>query len=161
MNHRLSPARHREDGSEVGPVPALPMFIVGVGASAGGLEALESLFGHVRPNLGISYVVVQHLSPDFKSMMVELLGRHTKLRVVEIEDGSSPQQNCIHLVGPKSLVALRDGVFRLMERDGTRLPFPINLFLTSLAEQQGDQCAAVILSGTGTDGTHGSRVIKE
>ena len=135
--------------------------MVAVGASAGGLEALQDLFRHVNADSGLSFVVVQHLPSDFKSMMAELLARQTQLRAVEIEDGTSPLPNCIHVIPPHRLVTLEGAYFRCAERDSARALMPFNAFLTSLAESQGDQSIAVILSGTGSDGTHGARVLKE
>ncbi len=141
--------------------PALPFFVIAIGASAGGLEALQELFRHVDPHAGVSYVVIQHLSPDFKSMMAELLGRHTRLSVVEIRDGTRPVPECIHVIAPNHVVTLEAGFFRMVDRTAARGASPVNVFLESLALTQGDQCAAIILSGTGIDGTHGARLVKE
>jgi two-component system CheB/CheR fusion protein len=139
----------------------LPFFVVAVGASAGGLEAAQDLFRHLGPDSGLSFVLIQHLPPDFKSMLSQLLGRQTQLQVLEIEDGSSPIPNCVHVAPPHCVVTLEQGRFRCTARDEARVLLPINVFLTSLAEEQGDQSVAVILSGTGSDGSHGSRVLKE
>ena len=166
----VAPGQSVAPGLSVGPglnddaephPPALPFFVVAVGASAGGLEALQDLFRHVNADSGLSFVVVQHLPSDFKSMMAELLARQTQLRAVEIEDGTSPLPNCIHVIPPHRLVTLEGAYFRCAERDSARALMPFNAFLTSLAESQGDQSIAVILSGTGSDGTHGARVLKE
>jgi two-component system CheB/CheR fusion protein len=139
----------------------LPFFVVAVGASAGGLEASQDLFRHLAPGSGLSFVFIQHLPPDFKSMMSQLLGRQTQLQVVEIEEGASPLPNCVHVAPPHCVVTLEQGRFRCTSRDVARVLLPINVFLSSLAEEQGDQGVAVILSGTGSDGTHGARVLKE
>ncbi len=150
-----------QGGTEIDRTSALPFFVAGVGASAGGLEALQAFFREAQPGEGIAYVVIQHLSPDFKSMMVELLARHTKLEVVEAADGVVPAPDTIYLIPPKCGLRLRNGQLRVTEREPASPPLPINVFLESLALEQGDLCAAIILSGTGTDGTHGVRLLKE
>ncbi len=147
--------------SEGSQEQALPFFVVGVGASAGGLEALQAFFHRTRPSAAVCYVVVQHLSPDFKSMMSELLSRRTSLEVHDIRHGTAPRPGCIYLLGPKQVLTLEHGRFCIQERFPSGLFLPINLFFGSLATHQGDQCAAVVLSGTGTDGTHGARQVKE
>ncbi len=143
------------------PVPQLPFFIAGIGASAGGLEALEEFFSKVEPGHGVAYVVIQHLSPDFKSMMSQLLPRHTALRVTEAEHDTVPTPDRVYLLPAKKVMRLKHGRFHLTEREHTYLPRPINVFFESLAQEQGDQCAVIVLSGTGTDGTHGARIVKE
>src|SRR4051812_17316098 len=146
---------------EAAPTPALPFFVGAVGASAGGLEALQDLFRHVSAESGLCFVVIQHLPLDFKSALAQLLGRQTALPVLEIEDGSSPLANCIHIVPAHGVVTLEAGRFCCRERDAGHPVLPINAFLTSLAHEQADQGAALILSGTGSDGTHGARVLRE
>ncbi len=150
-----------DETSELDAQARLPFFIAGVGASAGGLEALEEFFRGVVPGAGIAYVVVQHLSPDFKSMMTELLQRHTRLRVTEVEHDTVPVPDRVYILPAKKALFLENGRFKLADRETAHLTRPINLFFESLANGQGDQCAGIILSGTGTDGTHGIRVIKE
>ncbi len=146
---------------DFGREPVLPYFVAGIGASAGGLEALTEFFSAAKKGAGIAYVVVQHLSPDFKSMMVELLSRHTPLEVTDVTQGQTPQPDAIYLLPPKRTLLVEDGKFVLDERDPSRVVLPINVFLESLAREQRELCAGVILSGTGTDGTHGCRQIKE
>ena len=136
--------------------PALPFPVVGIGASAGGLEALQDIFSNVRDGSKMAFFVVQHLSPDFKSMMVEILQRHTKLHVLHAADELDIAPGHVYLLPPKKDVRLQGRQMRLEDRpSGGGLHLPIDLFLESLAEVQGESAVAVILSGTGTDGTRG------
>lgn len=139
------------------------LFIVGVGASAGGLEALDDFFSHAPVDGGVAYVVVQHLSPDYKSLMVELLSKKTKLPVSQVTDGIAVEPNHIYLIPPNQNMTIRDKKLHLTQRNKTelRLHLPIDLFLRSLASALGEESIAVILSGTGSDGTSGVRAIKE
>lgn len=131
-------------------------FIVGIGASAGGLESLEQLFRHMPTSSGMAFVVIQHLSPDFKSMMSELLARDTSMRIVVVEDGMRVEGNVIYLMPPKKEMMLADGCLHLSDKDVSHgLTLPIDRFLESLAREMGDAAIAVILSGSGTDGTRG------
>ncbi|MEM6468291.1 MAG: CheR family methyltransferase [Planctomycetota bacterium] len=130
--------------------------IVGIGASAGGLEALEELFSDADPAEPIAYVVIQHLSPDFKSLMDELLARRTRLAVHVIEDTMVVQPGTIYLLPPKKEAILSGGRLLLTDRARTEpVTFPIDHFLRSLAQDSGSRAVGVILSGTGTDGTRG------
>lgn len=134
----------------------LTHFVAGIGASAGGLEALEQLFSHVDPEKSISYIVVQHLSPDFESLMDQLLGRITAMPIVQIEDGVEVEPGTIYLLPPKKEVILSDGHLLLTERSSHReLSFPIDSFFRSLAQDAGQRAVAIILSGTGSDGSRG------
>ncbi|MEI6221678.1 MAG: chemotaxis protein CheB [bacterium] len=136
--------------------------IVGIGASAGGLEALQDFFSHMAPDSGLAFVVVQHLSPDYKSLMVELLSKNTKMQVVRIEDGMRLEKNKVFLIPPKQNVTLIGKKFKLTVQDHSAgLNLPIDLFLRSLAENWGERSVGIILSGTGSDGTRGIRAIKE
>lgn len=135
-------------------------YIVGVGASAGGLEALQELFAAVEPTGLFSYVVVQHLSPDYKSLMPELLSRHTTLEVRHVEDGISLESDVVYLLPPKNNITIFHGKLFLTAQEPT-LNLPIDIFFRSLAEDQGDHAVGIILSGTGSDGTRGVRALKE
>ncbi|OQX26006.1 MAG: hypothetical protein BWK80_12700 [Desulfobacteraceae bacterium IS3] len=138
-----------------------PSYIVGIGASAGGLEALQTFFNHMPAQNGLGFVVIQHLSPDYKSLMVELLSKHTQMEVLRAEDGMSIRPNCVYLIPPKKNMAVHGGNLYLSdqpERHGLNLP--IDVFLRSLAEDQEDRAIGIILSGTGSDGTRGVRAIK-
>ena len=136
-------------------------FIVGIGASAGGLEALSLLLRSLPKNLGLSYVVVQHLSPTYRSMMSQLLGRETTMPVRDIEDSMSPEPNTVYITPPNRNLTLLDGHFRLVEPAKESLPKPsVNRFFASLAEEIGESTIGIILSGTGSDGAAGIHAIK-
>lgn len=130
--------------------------VVGVGASAGGLEALENLFSALPPAVDFAFVVVQHLSPDHRSMMAELLTRRTQMRVVPAKHGEPLQANTVYLNSPGKLLSLVDGRFFVSELPPGHRVLPIDHFFTSLATAQGEDCVAVVLSGTGSDGARGS-----
>lgn len=139
-----------------------PFTIVGVGASAGGLEALETFFAGVASNSGLGYVVVQHLSPDFKSMMGELLSRHTNMPILSVEDGLEVKPDHVYLLPPRKEMIVSDGRLLLTDRGPSeKLNLPIDTFLRSLAQNVASQAAAVVLSGTGSDGSRGVRAIRE
>ncbi len=136
-------------------------YLVGIGASAGGLEALSTLIAALPTDLGISYVVLQHLSPTHRSMMAQLLGRETAMAVLEVEDGVQPEPNTIYVAPATSNVIMKDGCLMLIEGPPEARPRPsVNLFLTSLAEEKIEDAIGVILSGTGSDGAAGLRDIK-
>ncbi|MCA9124054.1 MAG: PAS domain-containing protein [Planctomycetaceae bacterium] len=136
--------------------------IVGVGASAGGLEALETLFDHVPEKSGMAFVVVQHLSPDFRSMMDELLSRHTRMAIHRVEDGMRVEPDSVYLIPPKKEMIIQDGQLLLSDKDPKLgLSLPIDTFLRSLAQDAGDRAIAVILSGTGSDGSRGVKAIHD
>lgn len=134
-------------------------FVVAVGASAGGLEALERFFSHCPTASGAAFVVVQHLSPDHKSMMSDLLGRHTRMPVRVVEDGLTIGPDQVYLIPPGSLMRIADERFRLTPKPPHALALPIDIFLASLADAYGSSSVAVILSGTGSDGTRGAAAI--
>ena len=137
-----------------------PTFIVGIGASAGGLAALESFFDHMPADSGMAFVVIQHLSPDFKSLMDDLLARHTGMAIHRVTSGIALQPNSIYLIPPKSHMTVAKGKLYLTERElGQHLDLPIDLFLSSLAADAGERAVAVILSGTGSDGSRGVQEI--
>lgn len=136
-------------------------FVVGIGASAGGLEALTALISHLPDDLGASYVIVQHMSPNHRSMLVQLLARETSMQVNEAEAGTSPLPNQIYVTPPNRNISVLDGVFMLAEPAAEVMPKPsINTFLVTLAEDRGEDAIAVILSGTGSDGAVGVRAVK-
>jgi len=136
--------------------------IVGIGASAGGLEALEKLFRNMPPDTGMGFVVVQHLSPEYKSLMVELLSKHTRMSVLRAEDGHPVHPDCVYLIPPKKNMTIEGGKLQLREKDSQAvINLPIDIFLRSLAEDQGETAIGIILSGTGSDGMRGVRAIKE
>lgn len=138
-----------------------PTHIVGVGASAGGLEAIEQLFSSISPNTGMAFVVIQHLSPDYKSLMVEILSKKTDMEVLRAEENLEVLANHIYLITPNTNLTIFHGRLLLHEKVQVGINLPIDIFLKSLAEDQGEKAAAIILSGTGSDGMRGVRSIKE
>ncbi|MBS4040937.1 MAG: PAS domain S-box protein [Flavobacteriales bacterium] len=135
--------------------------IIGIGASAGGLEPLELFFEFAKPNSGFSYVLIQHLAPNHKSLMDELLSRHTTLPIEIIQHEMMLEPGKIYLNPPKKIVDLQDGHFILTEKEDRQLSFPISSFFNSLAEQAHEKACAIIMSGTGSDGSEGVKYIKE
>lgn len=156
MSQNLSHTNGQEDH-----LPSqLPFRIVGIGASAGGLESLEKFFRALPDDTDMAFVVVQHLSPDFKSMMDELLARHTAMPIRIVEDGMLVKPNKVYLLPPNKEMTILDGRLRLTGRDPNQgLTLPIDIFLRSLAQNGGACSAAIILSGTGSDGSKGIREI--
>ena len=137
-------------------------FIVGIGASAGGMEAIHDLFDYMPDNTGFTFVVIQHLSPDYKSLMAELLSRHTEMKVFEAQHGVKVMPNCIYVIPSKKLITIHEGKLLLDEKLKSRLPNnAIDIFFESLAEDAGKNAIGIVLSGTGTDGTKGIEAIKE
>lgn len=135
-------------------------LVVAVGASAGGLEALKQFFEPIRSAENMAFAVIQHLSPDHQSHMGEILGRTTPLPVKTIEDGMKVDPGQIYCNPPGKEVGLFHGVFRLSDSTAPGIRAPIDYFFRSLAEDQDKNAVAVILSGTGTDGTLGIKEIK-
>ncbi|MEB3225682.1 MAG: chemotaxis protein CheB [Synechococcus sp.] len=134
-------------------------FIVGIGASAGGLQALEAFFANLPPNPGAAFVVVQHLSPNFRSMMVELLQRRTTLPVAAIEDQTTLALDQVYILPVGFRVRLQDQRL-ILERDRNHHNnYPIDHFFLSLARERGDRTIGILLSGTGRDGTEGLKAI--
>jgi two-component system CheB/CheR fusion protein len=130
--------------------------IVGIGASAGGLESLERLFTRLPIDTGMAFVVLQHLSPDFKSLMDELLARRTAMPIRHAEHEVAVEPNCVYLLPPMKEMIIRERRLLLSDRDPRHgLALPIDHFLRSLAEDVGDRAIAVILSGSGSDGSRG------
>ena len=143
-------------------LPDSPRFVVALGASAGGLEALESFFDHTPNDTGMAFVVIQHLSPDYKSLMVELLSRHTQMKVVRAEHGMPICENHVYLIPPKTNMTVQDGRLQLSQQvSNAGIQLPIDVFFRSLAAAYGERAIGVILSGTGSDGMRGVRAIKE
>ncbi|HWN70853.1 MAG TPA: chemotaxis protein CheB, partial [Haliangium sp.] len=149
------------DGNE-GPPPEF--FVVGIGASAGGLDALASLLKHLRLD-SMALVVVQHLSPGHESVLPELLSRVSNIEVLPVVDGIKVEPNHVYVIPPNADLAILQGVLHLMPpvtpATGHGVRLPIDYFFRSLAEDQGRCAIGVILSGTGTDGTLGLKAIKE
>jgi two-component system CheB/CheR fusion protein len=144
------------------PKSTLPFPIVGIGASAGGLEALESFLGRVPEKSGLAFVVIQHLDPTHKGLMPELLQRTTGMEVFQGKDELAVKPNCVYVIPPNRDMSILHGVLHLFEPTEPRgLRLPIDFFLRSLAEDRQEYSIGVILSGMGSDGTIGLRAIKE
>ncbi len=140
-----------------------PVFLtVGIGASAGGLEAFKSFFAAMPVDTGMAFVLVQHLSPDYKSMLAELVGKSTSMDVIEATDGVSVKPNCVFVIPPDATMTIDSGCLKIVRpappRDRRR---PIDTFFESLASDQGENAVCIILSGTGSDGAIGLTAIKE
>lgn len=150
-------AKGKQSGDATDPV----FPIVGIGASAGGLAVLKSFFNATPRGCGMAFVLIQHLDPNHKSLMVDLLGSCTAMQVLQIEDGMRVERNHIYVSPPNRDVRIQGGVLHLsepVEKRGLRMP--INGFLNSLAEDQQERAICIILSGTGSDGTIGLKAIK-
>ncbi len=157
---KTSALRTKESQTTQGDSPSFP--IVGIGASAGGLEALEQLLGGVPKDCGMAFVIVQHLDPDHKGIMPELLQRITKMKVRQVRDRMPVEPDCVYVIPPNRDMSILHGVLYLLEPTARRgLRLPIDFFLRSLADDQQEHSIGVILSGMGSDGTLGLRAIKE
>ena len=156
-------ARSPVGSAAIAVAPASGNFsIVGIGASAGGLEALEQFLKHVSPACGLAFVVIQHLDPTRKGLLVELLQRVTVMPVVQIKDQMKVEPEHVYVIPPNRDLSILHGVLHLLEPAAPRgLRLPIDFFLRSLAADQQEQSIGVILSGMGSDGTLGLRAIKE
>jgi two-component system CheB/CheR fusion protein len=135
--------------------------VVCIGASAGGLDALERFFDACPPDTGAAFVVVQHLSPDHKSMMNTLLSRHTQMPVIMVEDDMPIEANQLYLIPPGSIMHVTHGHLHLTPKKPHGLTLPIDIFFTSLAATYADKAVGIILSGTGTDGSRGAVAISQ
>jgi two-component system CheB/CheR fusion protein len=134
--------------------------VVGIGASAGGLESLERFFGAMPPSSGMAFVVVQHLSPDFKTLMAELLARYSDMAISLAVDGEPVEPNRVYLLPPGKELEVRGGKLRLSRKEPRALPHPIDVFFRSLAADLGQRAVAIVLSGSGSDGARGIMAVK-
>src|SRR5690606_37307073 len=135
---------------------------VALGASAGGLEAFERFFTHLPPVPDLAFVLIQHLDPTHHSMLTELVARYTTLPAPQVENGMKVESNHVYVIPPNREMTIRKGVLLLQPPDlprGFRLP--IDTFFRSLGRDQGRFAAGIVLSGTGSDGTAGLKIIKE
>src|SRR5688572_30140107 len=138
------------------------LYIVAVGASAGGLEAIHEFFDNVPDSTNLSFIVIQHLSPDHKSLLVELVSKHTHMHVQEAKHQLQVQPGYVYVIPNDKILTIQNSKLVLKDKEQDKGPnLAIDAFLYSLAEDQKDKAIAVILSGTGTDGTRGSKLIKE
>jgi len=143
------------------PQPSDAPLIVGIGASAGGLTAFKAFFAAMPADSGMAFVLVQHLDPNHKSLLVELIARQTAMRVREAEDGMPASANALFVIPPDATLTIKGGILRVERPAPPREHrMPIDTFFLSLAEDQGENAICIVLSGTGTDGTLGLRAIK-
>ncbi|MFP4449071.1 MAG: CheR family methyltransferase [Bacteroidales bacterium] len=149
-----SPIETKESGVD--------FFIVAIGASAGGLEALQEFYKNTPEYTGVAFIVIQHLSPDYKSLMDELLSRYTRLPIHKVTDGTKVEVDNIYLIPPKkNMTIFHRKLFLTDQNHGRGMNMPIDIFMQSLAKDHGKNAIGVILSGTGSDGTLGIKAIKE
>ena len=137
--------------------------VVGIGASAGGLAAFEAFFSAMPADVdpGMAFVLVQHLAPDHKSILTDLIKRYTRMQVYEVEDGMEVRPNCAYIIPPNRDMAFLHGPLYLSEPLASRgLRLPIDFFFRSLAQDQHERAICIVLSGTGSDGTLGVRAVK-
>lgn len=138
------------------------VIVVGIGASAGGLEALKQLIGTIPVDSGLAYVLVQHLDPNHESLMVDLLAHHTHMPVLQVENSMLVQANHMYVIPPNTYMSIHAGVLHLSEPTAQRgRRMAIDAFFRSLANDRYERAICIILSGTGSDGALGLRAIKE
>src|SRR5690554_5564000 len=134
------------------------VFVIAIGASAGGMAAIHTLFDHT-PTDAVSYVIIQHLSPDYKSFMAELLEKHSKLKIFKVEEGMEVISNCVYVLPEGKNMTISGGKLRLSDRQKDIRNSAIDVFFNSLAEDQRDKSIGIVLSGNGSDGTKGIEAI--
>ena len=143
------------------PTDQFNNYVVAIGASAGGLEAIHELFDNMPADTNFSFVIIQHLSPDYKSLMPELLAKHTAMKIEEATNGLRLKPNTIYVIPRKKLLTLKGNTLVLTEKKQDHQPNnAIDIFFTSVAEQRRQKAIGIVLSGTGTDGTNGIAAIK-
>ena len=151
----------KENTQNNSPEQPEKFFVVAIGASAGGLQPLEEFFTNLPNNPGAAFVILQHLSPDFPSLMPELIQRRTSLEVEQIKDGVQLHPNHIYVLPPSHTLTVEKDYLRLEQHLSERVNDPINIFFKSLAAQWGEKVIGILLSGTGNDGTEGLQVISQ
>lgn len=159
---QASQARPQPNGRTLPKRGSVEFPVVGVGASAGGLDAFKRFFDALPADCGMAFVLIQHLDPKHQSMMVDLLTGHTTMKVLQATDGMRLERDHAYLIPPGRYLAIEDGTLRLSEpldRHGARMPF--DFFLRSLAQECGERAICAVLSGTGTDGSVGLKAVKE
>lgn len=137
-------------------------YYVAIGASAGGLEAIHDFFDHMPDAANLSFIVVQHLSPDYKSLLVELVSKHTHMKVYEANHNMVVAKGCVYIIPNNKIMTIADGRIVLVQKENIKGPnTAIDTFLYSLAHDRKNKSIAIILSGTGSDGTRGIEAIKD
>ena len=155
------PADRSTEAVDLEPRPRLPFPVVGMGASAGGLEAFSEFFNAMPIDSGIAFVLIQHLPPERESMLAEILGRQTRMPVFQVTDGVRLEPNKVYVIRPGRTLTIRDGSLHLgepLERRGHQRP--VDDFFRSLAEEQRERAIAVVMSGMGSNGTAGAQAVK-
>ena len=138
-----------------------PLIVVGIGASAGGLESLKEFFDSIRPDSGLAFIVIQHLAPSRDSYMAEILRNHTRMRVIEAKNKLTIEANAVYTIPPNQFLKIEHGRIRVTDpqtSDGIRMP--IDFFFRSLAESQRERAICILFSGSGSDGTLGLREVR-
>ncbi|MEP6748309.1 MAG: chemotaxis protein CheB [Bacteroidota bacterium] len=158
LKKRKSKVAHLKESSSVKPSKQFP--VVGIGASAGGLEAFSVLLKHLPSDLDMAYVFVQHLSPNHSSFLSQIISRRTSMPVHQVRNNLEIKKNNIYIIPPGHSLAVTDGVLQLISEKGRHNFYPIDLFLSSLGRTYKNNAIGIILSGTGTDGTLGLKDIK-
>ncbi|MPY69264.1 MAG: response regulator [Alphaproteobacteria bacterium] len=156
-----APRRGRVSSGHASSAEPVGLSVVGIGASAGGLEAFQKFFDAMPPDSGIAFILVQHLDPTHQSMMVDLLAPHTSMKIEHAADGMRPARNCIYVIPPGVYLSVRDGALQLSKPPGRHVRLPFDFLLDSLADEFGERAVCVILSGTGADGSLGLKAVKE
>ncbi len=137
-------------------------YIVAIGASAGGLEAIHEFFDNMPSGGSLSFIIIQHLSPDYKSLLVKLISLHTPMQVVEADNNMEVEAGCIYVIPNNKMLTIREGKLELQDKKFEKAPnTAVDIFLNSLAADRGHNAIAIILSGTGTDGSKGIQEIKK
>lgn len=158
-----SPSPEGPDAVAPSSIPAgeFAGTIVALGASAGGLDALDRFFASLTPLEGAAFVVIQHLAPEHKTMMDILLARHTKMQVMVASDGLALQSGQVYVIPPGTTMTVSQGRLRLVPRPATGVTLPIDAFFESLALEAASRAIGIVLSGTGSDGTRGAHLLDE
>ena len=153
-------ANRQAKGETKGPKKTHPVPVAAIGASAGGLEPIEQFFDAMPADSGCAFVIIQHLSPDFRSLMDELLARHSSMPIHRIEDGMQIEPNSIYLNTPRTVMTIHGTQLKVEQIDPQNTVYlPIDIFFESLAKDRGEEAIGLVLSGTGSDGTKGSQSI--
>jgi two-component system CheB/CheR fusion protein len=137
-----------------------PFPVVGIGASAGGLEAFSELLSFLPTNLNMAYIFVQHFSPSHENFLPQMISRKTTMPVHQVRNGMEVKKNNIYIIPPNKRLTITDGKLKLVSEHGKHNFFPIDLFMISLAKVYRNSAIGILLSGTGTDGTYGLKEIK-
>jgi two-component system CheB/CheR fusion protein len=154
-NRRSEPVREQDE-------PPITFPIVGIGASAGGLDACKKLVSALPEQTGMAFILIQHLDPSHESMMVDLLAAHTTMTVLQAANGMRIEQEFLYVIPPGKYLSVGDGILHLsppLARHGARMPF--DFLLHSLAADRGASAICVILSGSGNDGSIGLKAIRQ